>query len=966
MGTTSTKCQPARGFGWLLLLGGLTACGYDVPWGTADAAGPAGRSGETPDIGDAPDPEAPQVTIEGALSERFTTTGYGSAWTLQAADLNGDGQDELLYGGRGIVAVGPNQEKLWAFELPAGNLEKIGTPHGGGDDEQRPRTSGDERKDGEERKDEAYGQISEEDAQRLRFLGVHVRAAKVDSDTVYVLDNLDRVHALDARSGERKYTTELDGDGNACDLSLFDGNGDGVKDFFATGGKVAYDGKNGEELFEVDVDFTPMHVANVGEQGKQLALVAGEPMDVCPAEAEVLLAMQAMKGEGLESDKRPMPDDHRIGRPEIDLERGFGDYDGATAPERDKDKDKDNAKGGYAIIGAEGEVVSTGGKNLRGVTDALVLDDGTLVLADDRGVHAYGKDGNEKWTVQGRGVKELVAADVDGDGNAEIVAHGIDQSASSICAITPDGQELFRAGLGAIAWEIGAANLDDDEGLELLTSLSGSLPQGEGMEEAPRSSPVTIAWNLTEQGPEELWRHETRLPARGYAFVEGEDGGQLYVGLADGTLRAHAPAGETLGETYLGSMNHAVAAGDLDGDGVAETITGDLFGTLSAISANGQRVAMMQLDTPAVVTGIAIGQGEDGGNIVIASGYAWNDPDKGIVQGFDADGNTLFTYTQRDGLGDLNLADLDGDGSDEIVAASFSFRFREERGRGANEPARAVQREEGRSGVLALDLDGNEVWTAPISDNSLGRIAVGDIDGDGAAEVAYGDLGAEGPFHVALIGGDGEVRFDTTSDQDDAVWLGIVDGGVAYGGRAGDEGGHVTLLGEDGNAQWSIDAGGAVESPPGMDDARFGAFAGTFFGTPIADVDGDGRMDLAYTTVDGELAVVSTESGEILEETRLGNAVGGPVIAVEGAGGEVLVASGYDFDALRSTVLAFSPTEGDALGELSIPGFVAGIAPASFGRNMVGFALAGTFDTYGVDLKLQREGRPLPEKGGED
>ncbi|MFN7143078.1 MAG: hypothetical protein ACK4YP_04835, partial [Myxococcota bacterium] len=115
----SKGCQSARGWGWLLLLGGgLTACGYDVPWADADADGPAAR-GEEP--GDLPDPYAPdteELDATGVFGERFVKEGHGAAWSVKAADLNNDGTQELIYGGNAVVAIGNDGQPLWTFQLP--------------------------------------------------------------------------------------------------------------------------------------------------------------------------------------------------------------------------------------------------------------------------------------------------------------------------------------------------------------------------------------------------------------------------------------------------------------------------------------------------------------------------------------------------------------------------------------------------------------------------------------------------------------------------------------------------------------------------------------------------------------------------------------------------------------------------------------------------------------------------------
>ncbi len=1041
MGTMSTRCQAARGWGWLLLLGGLTACGYDVPWLAADAAGPAGRGLEEPGTGEEPEPYAPDTEVEatGVLAERFVNKGYGAAWTLQTADLDNDGTEELLYGGRSVVAIGADDKPLWTFDLPAKGKEQPGKegyegreprePRSGMEGEQTGEEYGqaygeeyrerEEREGGEYEPGEEYEQGKEGKGNELAWLGVHVREIRVTGGDLLVLDSLNRVHRINGEDGSLVWTKNLEGKGNACDLAIFDADGDDVADFFPSGGKIAYSGKTGEKLFEADIDFDPVIVKAGqldGTGAREIVLVRGgeEETNLCPAEENVLLAMKASKGmmkegEGGEigkEDQQPqLPSDRGEGLPRAGRDEGYEGFEGSgdvdsedvlPRPEeredgRDQERERERGDANVYVLDLEGNELFTGGGELENIHSVLItpMDGrGMLILGGDDGIVALDPMGEELWTTDLQNIDQLLLSDLDGDGNRDVLAHVVDQGVSTLHAIGSQGNELWNAPLDGRVYAIDALDIDGDDRDEILTSIGAY-----GKEQA-KSYARTVAWTLGDQGPEELWSVEEFLPARAFVSVRDE---KLYVAGSDATLRILGPTdGKEQGVWNAGSVNHAVGAGDLDGDGVAEVISGDIFGNLTIAHENGQPTTMkFESEGPAVVTGIAVAEGEGGNGVIIASGYAWNSPDRGILQGFDAEGNTLFTITNPNGLGDVKVADLDGNGTKEIVVAQFAFRMGqdtlsedepmggEEEGRGEGmEPT-----EEMSCGVLAYDLSGDELWQTQVSSCDLGRIAVGDVDGDGAYEVAYGDLGREGPFHVALVNGDGTLRFDTTVEDTDAVWLAVIDGGVAFGGRAGDKEGHVTLLDPMGEELWSIQAGGEAKDVPMMqEESPFGAFAGTFFGTEVADIDGDGMQDLAFTTVDGQLQVVSSMNGEpIFEadlgkemklgqrqnerddgrdgsrgEERMGELMGGPLTYVESArGAGTLVVTGYDFRGMSSAVAAFDVNEGKVVGTMRLPGFVAGIAPAGFGENVKGFALATTYDTYGVDVKAK--GAPLPE-----
>jgi len=998
MRTMSTRYQPARGWGWLLLLGGLAACGNDVPWMAADAAGPEGRGLGEPGIGDAPDPELPdaELAMTGVFGERFVEEGYGAAWTLRTADLDADGTRELLYGGHGVVAIGQDDTPRWTFALPA--LAEAMK----------------EKKIGKEADEQS------QDARRLGFLGVHVREIRVSGENVFVLDSANRVHVLNASDGTLQMTKNLAIEGKACDFALFDGDGDDVADYFPSGGKVAYSGKTGEALFEADIDFEPALVRTGelgGDGGREIVLVRGseDASDLCPADENVLLAMKATKAqmhgddaaeepEGVEQEREP-----RLPR---DENRDEG---------RDDDREDDREPRGEAsvyVLDAKGQALYEGGQGLRDIHTALIVPmeggDGMLVVADAQRLTAIGPMGEQLWNANLANVEQILLADLNGDGNPELLAHAIEGDTSTLHGLDADGKTLWSAPLDGRIYALEVIDLDGDDQDELLTSMGTmandytapkAMPDVEaGVETDPKPAAGfarTTAWRVGAQGPEEMWSADEYIPARGFAGISGEDGNALYVAGGDATLHRHdALSGEQMSTWNAGSLNHAVGAGDLDGDGAAEVIAGDIFGNLRITNGKGGVAKNVKLDSDglAVVTGIAVAEDDQGRGILLATGYAWNSPDKGILQGFDAEGNTVFTQTTKNALGDVKVADLDGNGTNEVVVAQFPLGMRDQ----AREDDREQGREQGREqdpeqqrdpqmneqacGVVAFDLAGQNLWETDVASCAIARIEVGDINDDGAYEVAYGDLGQDGPFHVALLdGGTGEVRFDTISEDNDAVWLAVVDGGVAYGGRAGDKG-HVTLLDARGEEVWSVDAGGKANAPE-MEDAPFGAFAGSLFGTVVDDIDGDGKRDLAYSTVDGDLFVASSETGEPLFEASIADGMkrgnepardarddgyarsaelfGGPVVYLAGAkGAGTLVVSGYDFEGVRSTIVAFDVQDGKAIGTLDLPGFVAGITSAKFDGGGKGIAIATTYDTYGIDVKAKGGRTPLPDITG--
>jgi hypothetical protein len=136
----------------------------------------------------------------------------------------------------------------------------------------------------------------------------------------------------------------------------------------------------------------------------------------------------------------------------------------------------------------------------------------------------------------------------------------------------------------------------------------------------------------------------------------------------------------------------------------------------------------------------------------------------------------------------------------------------------------------------------------------------------------------------------------------------------------------------------------------------FGPIEGSLFGTPVKDVNGDNKDDLAFTTVDGQAVLVDGSNGQPMFEEQI-NGLGGPVAYVPGQGREpgTIVASSFDLTKFDSTAYAFS-TEGNAMGTFDLGGSVHDIVAAEWQRTP-GVAIVSGRDIYGFDL--------MPASGGQ-
>jgi len=233
----------------------------------------------------------------------------------------------------------------------------------------------------------------------------------------------------------------------------------------------------------------------------------------------------------------------------------------------------------------------------------------------------------------------------------------------------------------------------------------------------------------------------------------------------------------------------------------------------------------------------------DGYQEVVAGSY-----DK-HVYAFTSDGRMLWRYQAGAAIYAVDAGDLDGDGRAEVVA-------------GADD-----------NHVHVLRSDGEPLWRYRTGSRVI-SVLVADLDGDGVGEV----LAAPWEGGLYLLDAEGELRWQFSSDEAlSVVQCAALDDDGQLEIVAGSEGGDVYVLSPEGRVRWRYRTGGYVRE------------------LRAYDLDSDGRKEIVIGSADGWVYVLSDEG---LLEWRY--QLDGPVIAIhvgdiEGDGeGDIIAGTGHD------------------------------------------------------------------------
>jgi len=530
----------------------------------------------------------------------------------------------------------------------------------------------------------------------------------------------------------------------------------------------------------------------------------------------------------------------------------------------------------------------------------------------DNQLYVLENDGSLAWRYEAGGAISAVAlADFNGDGRVELVAASADGAVSLLDDAGQPAWTFRAAGTASVgqAWValpcLATYDLDKDQELELLVgSYDGQVYLLDGNGSAALTTSRRTRWSFQLGRPVlDIWAGDVDGDGQPEVVPNPYRGGDLYVLKDNGRL---AWQQRTEGEIGL------VQGGDLDGDGQAETVLLSASWDLYVFEGDGQpawhseamalsyahispdrgqllvrdldgdgraEIAVVTVDPPIGVyvfrgdgsqawsyplgtssstsAKLTAGDVDRDGDLEIAVTTAVHEP----VYLLDGEGRLLAEYRTWGTSGSLELADLDGDGRDEILVAT----------------------ETGLQVFGTSDhVERRQLWRSP-SLGSLAALALGDTDGDGQNEVLAGSQDGR----VYALAADGQPLWDVPLEAAVlALEAGDVDGDgrdeivVGAWGGAGPAGGQVHLL-DSGRRLWSVPAGLYVTGLAVVGDTFQGrsepselsivASVGLVSGSAVQRFDRDGKMiwqqEFAERVTaiggDGEQVLAGTQDGRV-------------------------------------------------------------------------------------------------------
>ena len=487
--------------------------------------------------------------------------------------------------------------------------------------------------------------------------------------------------------------------------------------------------------------------------------------------------------------------------------------------------------GGFGTpTGSEPSAIAVGDVDGDGVQDMAVANFGGSTVS----VYASRKGGARTDYPTGTGPVSVVIADLNGDGAPELLVG--EEGTSSVRVFVNPGNGAFGAsttyptvGPGGNPMRIAVADFNEDGHPDVVTANGWT------------GSPVTVFLNPgdgtlgvgtgyeTGDSPDDSGLAVGDFQGRGHAdiAVAGEIVAAVYLLLGDGKGEFLRPPTVATGASLV-----AVAVGDVNGDGELDLVGANVDGnSISVLLSAGGRTFLPRTDYALSTRPQAVALADFDGD--------------GLLDAVTANGDlcVLLNTKAKPGtfgapvhyappgatLGAVATGDVDGDGDIDIVAAN------------------------GAQGTLTVFLNDGHGGFASVVEVSAGTgasptgIALVDVNGDGRLDLV---ASSSSNFLVLLNEGGGTFGVPAVhpaSGYLQGIAAGDLDGDgrvdlVGVGSLVGTSTGFVDVL-LNGASGFSAAAGYAMTELPGT--------------ILVADVDGDGRLDVVAASQNDDSEVVS-------------------------------------------------------------------------------------------------------------